>query len=277
MEARHRSAFDDLHCGHAEVGDHDPDGASRRTYDDDIAGLQVAVNDALAVRLSKSGADLARDLPRFPLRHWPIAIDSFRKRLPVDELHRQEFHFSQRGRDYVQVVYLTDIEVTHLAGGAHFGRQTASITRLRALQCHALVQFLPGLRTQSPCRQRPLRGGYRSEEHTSELQSPCNLVCRLLLEKKKQKRGVHQAQPPQGCPERVCGREGAAGEVRPHAVRPEISAQSHLRARLLFFFLMIRRPPRSTLFPYTTLFRSGLAPALEECAVCGTPDTAHSS
>src|SRR2546426_6738290 len=32
-------------------------------------------------------------------------------------------------------------------------------------------------------RQRP-----RSEEHTSELQSPCNLVCRLLLEKKKKKK-----------------------------------------------------------------------------------------
>src|SRR5256885_9714466 len=29
------------------------------------------------------------------------------------------------------------------------------------------------------------RGDLRSEEHTSELQSPCNLVCRLLLEKKK--------------------------------------------------------------------------------------------
>src|SRR5256885_13221996 len=28
-------------------------------------------------------------------------------------------------------------------------------------------------------------GPWRSEEHTSELQSPCNLVCRLLLEKKK--------------------------------------------------------------------------------------------
>src|SRR5256885_7342335 len=28
----------------------------------------------------------------------------------------------------------------------------------------------------------------RSEEHTSELQSPCNLVCRLLLEKKKKER-----------------------------------------------------------------------------------------
>ena len=46
----------------------------------------------------------------------------------------------------------------------------------------------------------------RSKEHTSELQSHLNLVCRLLLEKK--------------------------------------------------IFLMIRRPPRSTLFPYTTLFRS---------------------
>src|SRR5256885_5189443 len=31
----------------------------------------------------------------------------------------------------------------------------------------------------------PCAGAGRSEEHTSELQSPCNLVCRLLLEKKK--------------------------------------------------------------------------------------------
>src|SRR5256885_10756778 len=31
-----------------------------------------------------------------------------------------------------------------------------------------------------------LRQPRRSEEHTSELQSPCNLVCRLLLEKKKE-------------------------------------------------------------------------------------------
>src|SRR2546426_8869605 len=31
---------------------------------------------------------------------------------------------------------------------------------------------------------------HRSEEHTSELQSPCNLVCRLLLEKKKKKNKV---------------------------------------------------------------------------------------
>src|SRR2546426_6790063 len=51
-----------------------------------------------------------------------------------------------------------------------------------------------GLEVPSPpLRPRPLlrragellRLGARSEEHTSELQSPCNLVCRLLLEKKK--------------------------------------------------------------------------------------------
>src|SRR5256885_2264706 len=34
--------------------------------------------------------------------------------------------------------------------------------------------------------------GRRSEEHTSELQSPCNLVCRLLLEKKKKRVLVHR-------------------------------------------------------------------------------------
>ena len=35
----------------------------------------------------------------------------------------------------------------------------------------------------------------RSEEHTSELQSPCNLVCRLLLEKKKKKQTLPIPQP----------------------------------------------------------------------------------
>src|SRR2546426_8855988 len=41
----------------------------------------------------------------------------------------------------------------------------------------------PAPRTTTPAPSC-LRGS-RSEEHTSELQSPCNLVCRLLLEKKK--------------------------------------------------------------------------------------------
>src|SRR5688500_8464988 len=66
-------------------------------------------------------------------------------------------------------------------------------------------------------------GARRSEEHTSELQSPCNLVCRLLLEKTKPRarRPPHPAPP-----------------VRRRASRPR---------------------PRSTPFPYTTLFRSPTA------------------
>src|SRR5256885_11892058 len=50
-------------------------------------------------------------------------------------------------------------------------------------------QAPPGARAARRPSQRPgpgaLRERLRSEEHTSELQSPCNLVCRLLLEKKK--------------------------------------------------------------------------------------------
>src|SRR2546426_2111461 len=39
-----------------------------------------------------------------------------------------------------------------------------------------------------------IRDSDRSEEHTSELQSPCNLVCRLLLEKKKKNKNTHRRQ-----------------------------------------------------------------------------------
>src|SRR5256885_8440396 len=49
----------------------------------------------------------------------------------------------------------------------------------------AVTSSSPAART-IPCDSTPMR----SEEHTSELQSPCNLVCRLLLEKKKNKRKI---------------------------------------------------------------------------------------
>src|SRR5256885_10885400 len=42
----------------------------------------------------------------------------------------------------------------------------------------------PGWRWRSPNQRPSALWLSRSEEHTSELQSPCNLVCRLLLEKK---------------------------------------------------------------------------------------------
>src|SRR5690348_18132512 len=67
-----------------------------------------------------------------------------------------------------------------------------------AARFHARVRAARGARTagRRPARGRSAtgparaedaqgRGGRRSEEHTSELQSPVHLVCRLLLEKKK--------------------------------------------------------------------------------------------
>src|SRR2546430_10584835 len=54
--------------------------------------------------------------------------------------------------------------------------------RLRASFVGGHSQFLS---QGAPARRRDLRFSARSEEHTSELQSQSNLVCRLLLEKKK--------------------------------------------------------------------------------------------
>src|SRR3712207_5442894 len=81
----------------------------------------------------------------------------------------------------------------------------------------------------------------RSEEHTSELQSRQYLVCRLLLEKKKKAvlPALRIATKHDQCLRCVAGCVSADPE--------------HTDC---IFFLMIRRPPRSTLFPYTTLFRS---------------------
>src|SRR5579859_4870231 len=77
---------------------------------------------------------------------------------------------------------------------------------------------------------------FRSEEHTSELQSQSNLVCRLLLEKKKFRysSGIMTSLGTLG------GESGIGNGINLSGL----------------FFLKFRRPPRSTLFPYTTLFRS---------------------
>src|SRR2546430_4722653 len=50
-------------------------------------------------------------------------------------------------------------------------------------------------RPHAVLRRHALGGGRRSEEHTSELQSQSNLVCRLLLEKKKKNKFQHPLQP----------------------------------------------------------------------------------
>src|SRR5438094_7230961 len=73
-----------------------------------------------------------------------------------------------------------------------------------------LQPIQPAPRRNHPCRPRifsapPRTGGKdRSEEHTSELQSPYDLVCRLLLEKKKiKKKTIHTVTPMHNRPTRM--------------------------------------------------------------------------
>src|SRR5262249_62037192 len=62
-------------------------------------------------------------------------------------------------------------------GGTEPGFFTTSATRTRVIQISAVAMALALFIIMRSCK--------RSEEHTSELQSLTNLVCRLLLEKKK--------------------------------------------------------------------------------------------
>src|SRR5215475_10249509 len=98
----------------------------------------------------------------------------------------------------------------------------------------------------------------RSEEHTSELQSRENLVCRLLLEKKKNKKKKGLTQDKKNLLAQnlhIVPKQHRVGFLSSSLLY--IASHSlDLLNFIFFFFLMIRRPPRSTLFPYTTLFRS---------------------
>src|SRR4029434_4453698 len=95
----------------------------------------------------------------------------------------------------------------------------------------------------------------RSEEHTSELQSHLNLVCRLLLEKIKVCVCVLRSI--------MYDTEFCCAGVRCRGVWSRAVSCVELSTLLrrfcvlcgyIFFFLMIGRPPRPTPFPYTTLF-----------------------
>src|ERR1022692_4020103 len=70
------------------------------------------------------------------------------------------------------------VSICHLDNDRQHGPIDAKCeVRRAASECDRPDRLL--LVTDSDIRVPPLR--YRSEEHTSELQSPCNLVCRLLL------------------------------------------------------------------------------------------------
>src|SRR5256885_11922511 len=61
---------------------------------------------------------------------------------------------------------------------------TASSEAGGTAPCRILPSFAWTAASSTPAMRQRMA---RSEEHTSELQSPCNLVCRLLLEKKKKR------------------------------------------------------------------------------------------
>src|ERR1017187_9850233 len=112
----------------------------------------------------------------------------------------------------------------------------------------------------------------RSEEDTSELQSPMSLVCRLFFFNDTATTEIYTLSLHDALPIWLAAFSGLAFAYGfPRLWLPGDAAQrfaDRKRTRLNsshrclsyagFFFLMIRRPPRSTLFPYTTLFRSGL-------------------
>src|SRR5579885_3516746 len=112
-------------------------------------------------------------------------------------------------------------------------------------------------------------GARRSEEHTSELQSRFDLVCRLLLEKKKKQKLWTLLNNKNNYNVYVYYKQL-------FHIFPFFFFFFFFSCSLFFnfsfsffFFLMIRRPPRSTLFPYTTLFRSN------QCR-CRLPSRFHS-
>src|SRR2546430_2679825 len=139
--------------------------------------------------------------------------------------HSLFFFFNDTATTEIYTLSLHDaLPISHLSkpGSEDRARSPHVALRTDPPGRPAFHHGLPGHR-QAPdaAHGRPAE---RSEEHTSELQSQSNLVCRLLLEKKKTSR--------------MCRRHSCDCVT------------------VFFFFLMIRRPPRSTLFPYTTLFRS---------------------
>src|SRR6202011_1341500 len=97
----------------------------------------------------------------------------------------------------------------------------------------------------------------RSEEHTSELQSPMYLVCRLLLEKKKKKKTSKTVdrQLVTGEASRGFSTQSAACSWSLPVASPTLCLAG-LLFLFFFFFLMNGAPPKFPLFPQTTLFRS---------------------
>src|SRR6266536_1510418 len=96
----------------------------------------------------------------------------------------------------------------------------------------------------------------RSEEHTSELQSRVDIVCRLLLEKKKNDDDYDAAT---NAEEGVYVKKHPKGWIEPDHLEIwdqfQCGNYQYTHLYVFFFFFRIRLPPSLTLYPYATLFR----------------------
>src|SRR4029434_9174316 len=93
----------------------------------------------------------------------------------------------------------------------------------------------------------------RSEEHTSELQSHLNLVCRLLLEKNiTQTHTQHHTSTHTHTKDHTPSHTHTQHQPTPSLTHAHTSPHTHTHT---LSFLIIRKPPKSTLFPYTNPFR----------------------
>src|SRR3954466_745004 len=96
------------------------------------------------------------------------------------------------------------------------------------------------------------------DRKSTRLNSSHTIISYAVFCLKKQK---SEASPGPARAPRIHCRPYRTGPVRSRCPRalsaaPSVTHARHRAAEGLLFFLMIRRPPRSTLFPYTTLFRS---------------------
>src|ERR1039457_2014290 len=107
--------------------------------------------------------------------------------MPSSRLHRQHHVVSAAARGVCPGVSSGDVVPVFLVSSLLFFFNDTATTVIYTLSLHdALPIFLEGPAPRHEHRLGPLLQPLehmRSEEHTSELQSPCNLVCRLLLEK----------------------------------------------------------------------------------------------
>src|SRR5256885_3927203 len=138
-----------------------------------------AAQAAVQVTIDKSIQQMTVEVDGRPLYHWPVSTgkgaqyDTPNGKFKAFRMERD--HFSKEWDDAPMPHSIFFTPKGHAIHGSF------DVKRLGTPASHGCVRLAPA----NAEKLYALVEKERSEEHTSELQSPCNLVCRLLLEKKK--------------------------------------------------------------------------------------------